>query len=1050
MPIRVWTISLLLFASGISALIYQVCWLRDLRLIFGSSTVASSVVVAIFLGGIGLGGAFWGRIADRNQKPLLLYAWLELLAGASAVLALLLIFVSRKVYIALGGQAVMGPLPATLLRMALAALALGPTCFFLGGTLAAAARAVESRQDVGRRDLSLLYGVNTLGGVVGVGLATFLMLEALGTRNTALLAALFNIMTAGVAFLGSFHLYRQRGLRVTIWAGGEAERQWRIRFPAWAELKAESSVWVYAVAGILGFSFLLMEIVWYRMLAPLLGGSTYTFGTILAVALLGMGIGGLIFAARNREVQTNWRMLSFTCVLEAFCLMIPFALGDQLAIMAALLESITIVGFAGSVFAWFMICSIVVLPAAIVSGFQFPLLIGLLGRGQHKVGAHTGLVYAWNTVGAIGGALGGGMLLLPLLSAPGCWLAVAWLLLITGLAIAVQRLIREKNRPYGLAGLSVITVALLLFATGPTAVWRHSGIGAGLTTLSHLDYNQLQDWKNQMRRQLSWETDGVESSVALIDQAALAFVINGKVDGNSRSDAGTQVMAPLVGAIIHSDPKQALVIGLGTGSSGGWLAKIDSIERVDIVELEPAILEVARQCAPVNHNVLANPKVRTVIGDGREFLLTGRQQYDLIFSEPSNPYRVGISSLYTKEFYQAAARRLKPGGVFSQWLQGYSVDGQTVATIYATLATAFPNVETWQTKNGDLLLVCSSGEITYDVPALRRKISREPFRSALLSAWGGSDLEAFFSRYVAGPAMSLRLAAAQGRAGRINVDDRMLVEFGFARSLAGQGNTFSIMELRELAKSRGEQRPRVTGGPLDWALVDEAYFMMYAIENIESPIRAYNFYINSNYDAILAAWDPQAPLPPYPMQIVVLAEALAEKGDNAARPLIERLREILPTEADAILARLLWQQGDGMAAYRALEAALIRYRHDPWPQPVVMRHALDIAGRMATDPGLAEKVFSLLSEPFSVFNLNEQRLTVLLDVASKIDYKRGAKVLAEFEPHVPWRKDFLSYRFDCYQATGHPLTKKAGDDLDRYLRHVSESFSSMYLNGKDN
>lgn len=168
---------------------------------------------------------------------------------------------------------------------------------------------------------------------------------------------------------------------------------------------------------------------------------------------------------------------------------------------------------------------------------------------------------------------------------------------------------------------------------------------------------------------------------------------------------------------------------------------------MDVAELEPDILEVARRCAPVNRNVLSNPKVRTIIADAREVLLTSPEQYDLIVSEPSNPFRAGVASLYTREFYQAVSRRLAPGGIFSQWIQAYEIDTQTVRTIYATLASVFPQVETWQTMGKDLLVVCSLAPRNYSVPQLRRRLASEPFRTALLVSWGAIDLEGFLSRF---------------------------------------------------------------------------------------------------------------------------------------------------------------------------------------------------------------------------------------------------------------------------------------------------------------
>src|SRR3989442_10221797 len=186
-------------------------------------------------------------------------------------------------------------------------------------------------------------------------------------------------------------------------------------------------------------------------------------------------------------------------------------------------------------------------------------------------------------------------------------------------------------------------------------------------------------------------------------------------------------MGGVVGAILHPDPRRSLVIGLGTGSTAGWLGAVPSMQRVDVVELEPAVIGVARACSAVNHDVLHNPRVHIRIADAREVLLVARDRYDIIFSEPSNPYRAGIASLFTEEFYRASAARLNPNGIFLQWLQAYDVDTETIRTIYATVGSVFPSVETWTTDTGDLLLVATENPIVYDADFLRKKTATEPF-----------------------------------------------------------------------------------------------------------------------------------------------------------------------------------------------------------------------------------------------------------------------------------------------------------------------------------
>ena len=272
----------LLFGSGMCALIYQMVWLREFRFVFGASTLASAAVLSVFLGGLGAGGFWFGRRVDRNPRPLALYAYLELLIAASAALTPLLVWIAREFYVALGGVLLMGPVVATLVRLVLTACALAIPTFLMGGTLPAAARAVGGDEDAGRRRVAVLYGINTLGAVTGALLATFALLERLGADATLWAAAALNAIVGGYALwiARTYPAVFDKQVPVARAADSEVQRSGYVR------------MLIFATAAVVGLAFLLMELVWYRMLAPLLGGTTYTFGLILAVALLGIGLGG--------------------------------------------------------------------------------------------------------------------------------------------------------------------------------------------------------------------------------------------------------------------------------------------------------------------------------------------------------------------------------------------------------------------------------------------------------------------------------------------------------------------------------------------------------------------------------------------------------------------------------------------------------------------------------------------------------------------------------------------------------------------------------------
>ena len=540
---RLGRVAALLFCSGACALVYQVAWFRELRLIFGASTASSAAVLAVFMGGLGVGGARLGRRADASKNPLMLYAHLEIAVACTAALTPLLVRLANTAYIAAGGVTALG-MGATAVRLALSVIVLGPVTLLMGGTLPAAARAVELGSDRDRRRVGVLYGVNTFGAVVGCVLANFFLLELLGTRLCLWVAALINLLVGVIARSIS---------RTMAEADTRAPRETTEVEDSTASTPSRVPSWFPpAAAALAGGGFMLMELTWYRTLAPILGGSSYTFGLILAVALVGIAIGGAIYA--RTKVPATLAAFGVTCGLEALFVALPYALGDRLALLTALLRPICRVGFGPSIGVWSVIAAFVVLPAAIVSGAQFPLIIGLYGSGKRDVGRDVGAAYLANTLGAIVGSLAGGFGLLPILGAAGCYRLVVGLLA-TAAAVAFGLSFRtERRRVSRLLASMVMTTAplLLALAQGPGALWRHAGIGAGRVELKlePASPSAVAGLKSFCARDIRWEADGVESTVAVAQTNGFAFVVNGKTDGHATLDAPTQVMGGLLAGLV--------------------------------------------------------------------------------------------------------------------------------------------------------------------------------------------------------------------------------------------------------------------------------------------------------------------------------------------------------------------------------------------------------------------------------------------------------------------------------------------------------------------
>jgi len=387
---------------------------------------------------------------------------------------------------------------------------------------------------------------------------------------------------------------------------------------------------------------------------------------------------------------------------------------------------------------------------------------------------------------------------------------------------------------------------------------------------------------------------------------------------------------------------------------------------------------------------------------------------------------------------------LTPDGVFLQWLQAYAIDGQTVATILATLADVFPEVEIWQTHDRDLLLVGSKAPLAHDLEGLAARMRQEPYATALRVAWRATDVHEVLGRFVGGPAVARHFREA-GAA--LNTDDLNLVEFSFARTVSS--GAFDIEQLRGYADRLGASRLPMDG--VDWDRVRRHRVDAYTIIHVEAPLppglpaadrtaaEAQRLHARGDLLGALRSFQTLGRAPRGLIESALLAEGLAEAGDPQASGPIDELGRLLPAEADAAAARLALRRGRPDVAAATLMSAFSRYRVDPWPDMAAMNRALDLAVETVTErKDTATLLFEALGEPFAVRALDEARVHTRLRIAAVGGLAdRCADALRPLEPHIPWREDVLRYRAECYRFHKHPLARAAAADLARLLRDAA-------------
>ncbi len=795
----------LFFLSGSSGLIYEVVWSRSLVLVFGSTTHAVSTVLAAFMGGLALGSLVAGRRGDRLRSPLRVYACLEAGIAACAMIGLaasaIMVPLYRLAWSLSGGSVAL----LAALRFPLACLVLLPPAALMGATLPILSAHVERAAS---RSLSgsvrggataALYAVNTIGAVAGTLAAGFVLLPALGMTATALVAAAANLAAAAMAW----KLSARRD---------DAFSSASIEPPALAPTRgsapgaaARSAVLMLALATS-GAGALVFEVVWTRALSMVLGSSTQAFTIMLATFLTGLAAGGAAAARLLRRLPDATLALA---VVELGAGLSAFAgIWILPELPYALLALFRAAEGPGALFQTgrFLIASMVMLPPTLLLGAAFPLAARACLQSSGTVAARIGALYGANTIGAILGSCAAGFVLIPALGLQPALVAGCLLVMAAG---AVLLAVSGPGRPALRLGLAGALAAGLAGLPGAAPPWDSALMASGVFQYAP-DYARRFDSRrsfvtaHRAQEQLYYR-DGPTTTIAverraerIEGQVNLVLTVNGKVDASSAGDAATQVLLGQLPLLAAPHARSAMVIGMGSGVSAGS-ALTHPIDSLTVVEIEPAVLEAARYFEQVNGRPLHDPRTTVRINDARNELLASDRRYDVIISEPSNPWMAGPSRLFTREFFELVRQRLNAGGVLCQWVQLYGLDSAALKTILRTYASVFPHRMVFKGSPGDLIVLGSVEPIRLDVDriALRLQDRSVAADMARIKVRDAADLLAFFR--LDGDGVDAFAGAAA--AGPLNTDDNALVEFAAARTLYRQDHRANDRELARMART---------------------------------------------------------------------------------------------------------------------------------------------------------------------------------------------------------------------------------------------------------
>jgi spermidine synthase len=812
---------LILFAvSGAAALIYEVVWTRLLTLYLGHGLAAASAVLAAFMGGLAAGAGAAGRMAGRltPARAVRIYAGLEI---AIAVLALLMPFalIAVRPLLAAAYADGTGGGSFALLRLAISVALLCVPAACMGATFPIASRWMVRMASTAAQDAGALYAANTLGAAAGAILAGFSLIPALGLSGTTYVGMTLNVVAAAGAYVVS----RSVAHAHTPSPKPQAPSPKQARS---AKTQSVSNPYLAAIAlGASGFASLTLQIVWTRLLVQILGPTTYAFSTVVSIFIVGIAGGAAIASALLARRSPGDGGVRINAGVGLACTLLgsaALALTAASAVDWSLLTIAEIVSrpnyeFGDVLQRQILLVTALLLPMTLTFGAAFPFAVAMatkptfakatVGERDESVTENIGLIYAVNTIGAILGSLLSGFVLIPRFGLHGTIRLVAAVGAIVAIVILIKSA-RARGRMIGfaLAGGVAVAIAMLpewnrqLLSSG---AYKYAPAMRGASLETALTAGELVSYR-----------EGSTGTVAVRRlTGTTSLAIDGKVDASNAGDMLTQRLLAHMPLLLHPNPRRAAILGLGSGVTLGS-ALTHPLEEATVIEISREVVDASKYFAAENHDALKDTRTRLIVGDGRTHLMLGRQQYDVIVSEPSNPWMAGIASLFTREFFEGARDRLTPGGVLCQWAHTYDISRDDLRSIVATFLSVFPNGTMWLVGDADVLLLGSTAPLDARIGGMAEAMKR-PGVAADLATVGVTGPFALTSLFVAhGAALKAWADSAP-----LQTDDRSQLEFSGPRSIFGTARDDNAEALRELAAS--SPKPPAVSAALAAATPDE-------------------------------------------------------------------------------------------------------------------------------------------------------------------------------------------------------------------------------------
>ena len=742
------------FFSGVAGLIYEICWIRKASLIFGSTTFALSTILAVFFAGLAIGSYLFGRLSKKQHNPLQWYAWLELMLAGLALASLYLFDAVSHLYSVFFYDPDAGNLVSIVSRMMLVALVLLPPTILMGGTLPLLCRFLITDNERIAGNIGLLYGINTLGAVLGCAVTGFWLLPVIGVKKTVLLAAMLNFSIAVITGYLSLR-------KTSLLDRGYSSTQ-NTRSDDKKPIKIEYSVSMLTLMFFMtGFVAIASEVLWSRFLTLLMRNTVHTYTITLSVVLTGIVIGSFI---ASRWFDKRLALMNIFAILQVIT--------GLLSLTLMLLPAHYWLELGQGILPVLLL----MLIPAIISGICFPLINRLAITDYSKSSASVGRMSAINILGGVLGSLSIGFIVLPSFGLQISLQLITAIALATGFVAMLTKGHQQQS--------SIKAVRKLAWIAIPTIAWIMIPLALG----TRLPDDYLGDKKRLV--------DVEEGYGSIMSVNRMGTSLQLKID---RLWQGTdvknhQIMAAHIPMLLHFSPKDILVIGVGVGQTASRFLYYEA-ESLDVVDIEPTIFPFVRR--NFQSQWMDDPRVTLLPEDGRSYIEHGRKKYDIISIEVGQVFRPGIESFYSVEFYKSAKQRLQEQGLIAQFVPLAFFKPEQFKRILATFQSVFPNCMLWYNTQEMLLIGNNNGKLSIDSNRLNLLVTDNPISQDMaFSYWGDTkhhlnNPEVFLAGFVSGPEQ----IAALANSAPLYTDDIPALAYAVSDAYATDQNEIKLTHL---------------------------------------------------------------------------------------------------------------------------------------------------------------------------------------------------------------------------------------------------------------